>query len=85
MRMTLRSKQHFVVCVETGEYPVSLERSKIYKVIRDRDAERHQQIRVVDESGEDYLYPMAYFRPLKLSTVLKRLLFRAKRRNLVHA
>lgn len=56
----------FVICVETGDYAVSLERWKVYAVLPDPDAEAHDQIRVVDESGEDYLYPKDYFRPVDL-------------------
>ena len=57
----------FVVCVETGDYVASLERWKVYRVLPDADAERHDQLRVVDESGEDYVYPRAYFAPVELS------------------
>lgn len=56
----------FAICVETGEYAVSLERWKIYPVLPDPEAEAHHQVRVVDESGEDYLYPQDYFRPVDL-------------------
>jgi hypothetical protein len=43
-----------------------LERRKIYQALPDRDAAKHQQVRVVDESGEDYLYPATFFAPIKL-------------------
>lgn len=56
----------FAICVETGEYAVSLERWKIYPVLPDADAESHDQLRIVDESGEGYLYPKEYFRPVEL-------------------
>jgi hypothetical protein len=46
---------HFAVCVDNGGYPASLELHKIYRVLPDPDAEEGD-IRVIDESGEDYLY-----------------------------
>lgn len=52
---------HFVICIDNSEYPASLERRKIYEALDDSDAEKHGQIRVVDESGEDYLYPAECF------------------------
>ncbi len=50
----------FVVCVNNSGYPASLEVGKSYKVLPDDNAEP-DEIRVVDESGEDYLYPADYF------------------------
>ena len=63
--MTSRSRQ-FVVCVNNEGYPASLERRKIYVSLRDPTAEERGLVRVVDESGEDYLYPAAFFRPIAL-------------------
>ena len=54
-------KTHFVICINNADYPASLEKRKIYETIPDADAERHGQIRVIDESGEDYLYPSECF------------------------
>ncbi|MFQ5757159.1 MAG: hypothetical protein ACE5H7_13865 [Acidiferrobacterales bacterium] len=54
------------VCVRNDEYPASLELRKIYELLVDPDAERHGQVRVIDESGEDYLYPENYFVRLDL-------------------
>lgn len=51
----------FAVCVDNTDYPASLERHKIYRVIPDDDAAVEGDIRVIDESGEDYLYPADYF------------------------
>ncbi len=62
----MRQKKTLVVCVRNDEYPASLERRKIYELLPDSDAERHGQVRVVDESGEDYLYPAEYFVRLDL-------------------
>ena len=54
-------KPRFAICIDNSEYPASLELHKIYRVLPDKDAERDGDLRVVDESGEDYLYPAAYF------------------------
>ena len=51
----------FAVCVENSGYPASLELHKIYRVVPDQDAAREGDLRVVDESGEDYLYPAEWF------------------------
>ena len=51
----------FVICIENQDYPVSLEKRKIYAVVPDPEAEEMGHIRVVDESGEDYLYPSSCF------------------------
>lgn len=63
----------FAVCVETGEYAASLERWKIYRIVPDADAEAQSQVRVVDESGEDYLFPGSWFRAIELSEDLEAL------------
>jgi hypothetical protein len=57
----------FVVCVETGEYKIDLALHKIYEVLPDDSAERSGWIRVVDESGEDFLYPTGWFRAIEVS------------------
>ncbi len=49
------------MCVENSECPASLELHKIYRVVPDQDAAREGDLRIVDESGEDYLYPAAWF------------------------
>jgi hypothetical protein len=51
----------FAICVGNNDYEVSLEKRKLYKVLRDSDASINGQIRVIDESGRDYLYPRDYF------------------------
>jgi hypothetical protein len=57
----------FAVCVETGEYHGMLEQWKVYQLLDDADAEAHQQYRVIDESGEDYLYPQNWFSLVELN------------------
>ena len=49
-----------------------MERRKIYQVIPDREAGKHGQLRVIDESGEDYLYPATFFALIKLPRTLRR-------------
>lgn len=51
----------FVICIENKDYPVSLEKRKIYEVVSDPETEEVGHIRVIDESGEDYLYPATCF------------------------
>jgi hypothetical protein len=56
----------FVVCVKNKGYAASLELRKLYQVVADETAAKLRQIRVIDESGEDYLYPEEYFVPVQL-------------------
>jgi len=63
--VTPRSKQ-LVVCVENAGYAASLEKRKIYVMLRDIAAEKHGLLRIVDESGDDYVYPKTLFRPIAL-------------------
>jgi hypothetical protein len=59
---------------------VSLERNKIYIVLRDKDAESGGDVRVIDESGEDYLFSAARFVPIDLPARVKALLLTTPRR-----
>jgi hypothetical protein len=70
--MAKSESKHLVICVENDGYPVSLEKRKIYVAMRDNDAERQGLLRVVDESGEDYLYPKTFFCPIDLPQAVKR-------------
>ena len=54
-------KTKFVICIENSEYPASLQRRKIYEALPDNDAEKEGLVRVIDESGDDYLYPRSCF------------------------
>lgn len=65
------AKQLFV-CIDNEGYPASLEKRKIYVALADRDAEKQSMIRIVDESGEDYLYPKAFFRAISLPQSVKK-------------
>ena len=66
------AKRQLVLCLRNRGYEVSLERRKIYQVIPDREARAHGQLRVIDESGEDYLYPAEFFAPVSLPPPLRR-------------
>ena len=64
-------KRKFLLCVDNEGYKASLEVRKLYETIPDEEAERHNQVRVIDESGEDYLYPSKFFTPVRLSMQTK--------------
>jgi hypothetical protein len=68
------AKSRFVVCVKNEGYPASLELRKIYRVGADVRAAEHHLIRVVDESGEDYLYPADYFVSIELPQAVEQAL-----------
>ena len=70
-------KKGFVVCLRNDGFAASLEVRKLYPFIDDPDAEANKLIRVVDESGEDYLYPEEFFVPIKLPQAAERALLRA--------
>ena len=63
---------NFVICIKNDDYPASLEVRKLYSRIPDSDAEKHGQIRIVDESGDDYLYPQEYFPAIDLPIEVER-------------
>jgi len=65
------TRTRFVLCVANRGYEVSLEPRKIYAALPDRDAARHGQVRVIDESGEDYLFPASLFAPIVLRGKLR--------------
>ena len=64
--MTRPQSKQLVVCIHNEGYAASLEKRKIYVSLRDQAAEKHGLMRIVDESGEDYLYPKTFFRPVAL-------------------
>ena len=71
------STPEFVACINNEGYPASLELHKIYRVVPDKDAAADEDLRVIDESGEDYLYPASYFAPIKVPAAVKESLLRA--------
>ena len=67
-----KARSHgFVICVENAGYEASLEPRKLYEVLPDADAGKHHQIRIVDESGEDYLYPARLFATVELPQAVR--------------
>ena len=68
-----RSRPRFAICIDNTGYPASLERWKIYRVLPDRESARHGQIRVIDESGEDYVFAAQSFVLVELPPPLRRL------------
>ncbi len=72
----MNAVHQFVICIQNDGYPVSLELWKVYRVVPDEKAARHKLIRVIDESGEDYLYDEGYFVPIKLPKVVEEALLR---------
>jgi hypothetical protein len=65
---------HFAVCVANEGYRASLELRKLYRVLPDAFGDDHDMIRVIDESGEDYLYPSAYFLRVELPQAVEQAL-----------
>jgi hypothetical protein len=76
-RAAVRPKQSLALCVQNTGYEVSLERGKIYRVVKDDEADELGQLRVVDESGEDYLFPKFFFVPISVSAALRKKILRA--------
>ena len=77
MARRVGQKKRFVVCVRNTGYPASLELRKIYQALADPEAETHGLLRVIDESGEDYLYPQRFFMSLDLPQPVEMALRRA--------
>ena len=72
-----KAAKKLVICVDNKGYEVSLERRKIYLLIPDARAEKLGQLRVVDESGEDYLYPKGSFVAVALPQPIRRAVLQA--------
>ena len=72
-----RRAPQFAVCIDNKEYPASLELHKIYRVLVDREAAQDGDLRVVDESGEDYLYPARNFLIIEVPKSVKQALLKA--------
>jgi len=66
MKESKQTLPEFVVCINNVDYPASLELHKIYRVVVDEDATKEGDIRIIDESGEDYLYPSSHFVPIQV-------------------
>jgi hypothetical protein len=67
-------KPHFLLCIDDGGFSESLEKRKFYEVLEDSGAVSEGMVRVIDESGEDYLYPRTYFADVALPQQVERAL-----------
>jgi hypothetical protein len=67
----------FVVCVKNRGYQASLELRKIYVMIPDEDAASTGHVRIIDESGEDYMYPSEWFIAIQLPKAVSKALLQA--------
>ena len=72
--MSTPANTKFVVCVNNDDYPASLEIRKIYRTLPDRAAKKHNLIRVIDESSEDYLYAESCFILIELTEEVEKAL-----------
>lgn len=77
IRMKNMTSHQFVICIKNEGYPASLEMRKIYEAIPDTDRAKHKQIRVIHESGQDYLYPQEYFISVSLPKNIEEALIKA--------
>jgi hypothetical protein len=73
----MKCEGQFVICIGNKGYAASLELRKVYQVLPDKAALKLHQIRVIVESGEDYLYPEEFFVPVKLPQAAKQAIRRA--------
>jgi len=72
MKKQKNTSPRFVVCLKNTDYAASLELHKIYRVLPDEDAAKAGDMRVVDESGEDYLYPASWFTEIRVPRPVQR-------------
>jgi hypothetical protein len=77
MKELKKTALKFAVCVNNSAYPASLELHKIYRVLPDEDAALDGDLRVIDESGEDYLYPAKRFVPIAVPPAVQKSLLKA--------
>lgn len=70
--MAKTQARQLVVCINNEDYGASLEKRKIYVALRDPAAAKKGLLRVIDESGDDYLYPKSFFRPIGLSSSVRK-------------
>jgi len=67
-----KATKRLFICLDNAGYEVSLERRKIYVALSDMKAERAGYVRIIDESGEDYLYPVQRFIAAELPVSTRR-------------
>ena len=70
--MAKSQAKQLVVCVNNQGYLAALEKRKIYVTVRDTTAEQRGLLRIIDESGSDYLYPKTFFRSIALPQAVKK-------------
>jgi hypothetical protein len=68
--VTTKASTQFVICLRNNGYESSLEPRKIYQLVPDKEAESHKMLRVIDETGEDYLFPASLFSAISLPQAL---------------
>jgi hypothetical protein len=61
-----RTGPELLLCVRNDGYPASLEVRKVYQTLPDPSAFARELVRVIDESGKDYLFPRGYFVPIEV-------------------
>ncbi|MBI2877208.1 MAG: hypothetical protein HYY20_10030 [Candidatus Tectomicrobia bacterium] len=71
------TRPHFVLCINDGGYIDDLQVGKVYQVLPDESAARSSYLRIIDETGEDYLYPATYFVPIEIPEEAAQVLVRA--------
>lgn len=77
MKQKTKPAHKFAVCVNNTDYPVALELHKIYRILPDADGAEDGDVRVIDESGEDYLYPAEFFVIVDLPQAVEKSLLQA--------
>ncbi len=77
MKQNNKSGMQLAICIKNEDYPASLELRKVYQVMPDASAAAHHQLRIIDESGEDYLYPEEYFVLVRLPQKVEEALLHA--------
>jgi hypothetical protein len=70
----MNESKHFAICIHNGEYAGTLELRKVYEILDDAAAAKRQYVRVIDESGEDYLYPQSWFVTVSVPASVEELL-----------
>jgi hypothetical protein len=75
--MAKSATKQLVVCIKNDGYLASLEKRKIYVALRDAQANEHGLVRIIDESGDDYLYPKSLFRAIALPQAVKKAVLNA--------
>lgn len=73
----MKPKKHFILCIDNTDYEASLITRKMYEIIPDPQAEKDDLIRIIDESGEDYLYHTSHFVFIELPAEIERVLVAA--------